>query len=533
MEIAIRESCCIREAHCRHHFHYYIQQMRKKQIEYGDWQTSLPLAIAICQMLKQKGIKPQVLIEPTCGIGNFIIAALQTFDTIEEIYGIDINSEHIKQLTQSLSHIHLTKQINIHLYNQDIFMFDWQQIKDSIHNKHILVLGNPPWVTNSCLGRISGNNIPLKNNFKHQKGIEAITGKGNFDISESICYQLVDLLAMEEAHLVLILKNSIIKNIVYRSLPGRLPIAAMQQYNINAKKEFDVSVAAAVFCCKIAKENIKKEKCIAFDFYTQQELYRYGWLGHNFVANIDLYQSTKDIDGLSPIEWRSGVKHDCAKVMELTYNGQNYVNGYGNIVDIEEECIYPLLKSSDIGTEIITTTKHYIIITQKKPSQDTDYIKHQYPKLYTYLLHYAHLLDNRKSSIYKKHFRFGMFGIGDYSFTPYKVVISGLYKHTRCSLVMPINGRCVMLDDTCYALGFDNLENATTTNILNSPHVQSFLQSILFTDAKRVINKENLMRIDLLKAADIIFPHGAENIERYKDSLQKPKPLFLQLPIFT
>jgi hypothetical protein len=57
-----------------------------------------------------------------------------------------------------------------------------------------------------------------------------------------------------------------------------------------------------------------------------------------------------------------------------------------------------------------------------------------------------------------------------------------------------------MLDDTCYVLGFDTLEEAKMIQgLLNTKQVQEFIKSIVFTDAKRVINKEVLMRIDLLK----------------------------------
>lgn len=55
-----------------------------------------------------------------------------------------------------------------------------------------------------------------------------------------------------------------------------------------------------------------------------------------------------------------------------------------------------------------------------------------------------------------------------------------------------------MLDDTCYFIGFDDLKMATIAHyLLNSELVQQFLQSIIFLDAKRPINKEVLMRIDL------------------------------------
>jgi hypothetical protein len=92
---------------------------------------------------------------------------------------------------------------------------------------------------------------------------------------------------------------------------------------------------------------------------------------------------------------------------------------------------------------------------------------------------------------------FSIFGIGDYSFKLYKVAISGLYKQTRFTLVEP-NGTPLMLDDTCYFIGFDNLDEALITqSLLNKNETQEFIQSFMFTDAKRVITKELLMRIDI------------------------------------
>lgn len=48
--------------------------------------------------VKKQGIRPQVIIEPTCGKGHFILAALQTFDNIEEIYGIEIYKPYLQTL---------------------------------------------------------------------------------------------------------------------------------------------------------------------------------------------------------------------------------------------------------------------------------------------------------------------------------------------------------------------------------------------------------------------------------------------------
>ena len=49
---------------------------------YGDWQTSYEFAKSVCLYLKSRGITPEVIVEPTCGIGNFIAAAIDVFDTI-------------------------------------------------------------------------------------------------------------------------------------------------------------------------------------------------------------------------------------------------------------------------------------------------------------------------------------------------------------------------------------------------------------------------------------------------------------------
>ncbi len=55
-----------------------------------------------------------------------------------------------------------------------------------------------------------------------------------------------------------------------------------------------------------------------------------------------------------------------------------------------------------------------------------------------------------------------------------------------------------MLDDTCYFIGFDTLIEAEITWVLlNKEITQNFIQSIAFKDAKRMITKDLLMRIDL------------------------------------
>lgn len=479
-----------------------------KKGEYGDWQTNMSLAISICEQIKAQGIRPQVIVEPTCGLGNFIIAALLTFDSIEDVYGIEIYKPYLDVLKDKLQHFDKPlRKVNIHLYHENIFDFDFRLITEHVNGRVVLAIGNPPWVTNSKLSGIGSDNLPVKTNFKKVNGLEAITGKANFDIAEYICTQLIEKFSSENVFFAFLLKNSVIKNLVYEQKAGKASLSNIAQYNIDAQKEFNVSVSAALMSMNLFGGH--ERRCRVFDFYTKSPLYCFGWVKDKFVAIVDDYVKTQMIDGVSPFIWRSGLKHDCSKVMELSKENERYVNGLREIVDIEDEVIYPLIKSSDVKGEFISQTRKYVIVTQHNTSEDTKFMKDQYPKAYQYLVSHAGFLDNRKSSVYKDRPRFCMFGIGDYTFKKYKVIISGLYKQTTFSLVSEIDGKIAVCDDTCYMLGFDDYDVALLTlRILNSQSVQDFVNSICFYDAKRAINKDMLMRINLLPALNLLDNHS-------------------------
>ena len=468
----------------------------------------MKLALSICQRLKEMGSDPKIIVEPTCGKGHFILAALQTFDNIEEIYGVEINESYLDELRISILQYFLdnpnARKVKIKLFHQNIFDFDFAYIKKTISKREVLAIGNPPWVTNSKLSTIQSDNLPIKSNFKKVRGIDAITGKGNFDIAEYICGQIFEFLRGEHATLAFLVKNSVVKNLIYEQKKKQRPISFLAQYNINAREEFGASVSAALLYAKMGNEY--SQQCLVKDFYSLKEQKEFGWINNNFVSDIASYKQYRYMDGRSSLTWWSGIKHDCSKVMELSFKNGKFINGFGQIVNIENDLIYPLIKSSDVKKDWITTTCKYVIVTQKSTSEDTNWIKDSYPLTYKYLNEYAKLLDNRKSCIYRNRPRFCLFGIGSYSFKRYKIVVSGLYKNPHFSLVGEIDGKPAMLDDTCYLLGFDNYEEAyVMQKILNSHPVQSFIRSLLFVDTKRVINKDLLMRIDLSKIANYMI----------------------------
>ena len=95
----------------------------------------------------------------------------------------------------------------------------------------------------------------------------------------------------------------------------------------------------------------------------------------------------------------------------------------------------------------------------------------------------------RKSSIYRGQPAFALFGIGPYSFAPYKVAISGLHKVPKFRR-RPAAGRPVMLDDTCYFLPCPSaVEAAFLLALCNDPITLGLIGSICFRDANARLRK--------------------------------------------
>ncbi len=485
---------------------------------YGDFQTNEDLANNIVKYLSKRRVSPEFVIEPTCGKGRFILAALKQFKGIKKIVGVEIYYPYVWETKFGILDLFLnekpTCKPEIEIIHEDVFNFNLEDLAKENKHLNILVIGNPPWVTNSELSTLNSNNLPQKSNFKSHKGIDAITGKGNFDIGEYISLQILRNFDENKGGFAFLVKSAVVKNILHNQWKSKYQIGNIRKLNIDAKKEFNVSVDACLFFTKF--NSSAEYTCQEIDFYSQEEITEFGWHKNKFVYSIVDYNKAENLDGKSPFVWRQGMKHDCSKIMELDRFNGHFINGFKQEVSPEQNLLYGLLKSSDLKHEVVDFYRKTTIVTQKKVGQDTSYIKREYPKTYDYLENNRAYFDRRKSSIYRGKPPFSIFGIGDYSFAKYKVAISGMYKRTTFSLVLPENDKPLMLDDTCYFIGFNTIKEAKIAQtILNSDIVQAFLKAIIFSDAKRSITKDILMRIDMEKAYHLL--ESEINISEHSD----------------
>jgi hypothetical protein len=226
----------------------------------------------------------------------------------------------------------------------------------------------------------------------------------------------------------------------------------------------------------------------------------------------------------NPIAWRQGIKHDASRVMVLLGDDPAgpLRNGLGETVRVESDHLFPLHKASDLQHQPELRPRRWLLVPQRSLAADTRLLAKSAPRLWAYLQRHAAILDRRQSSIYRGRPPFSIFGVGPYSFTPFKVAISGLHRPPRFRALGPVAGRPVVLDDTCYlAPCHSAVEAAALAALCNHPTTLQMIDSLTFSDAKRVVTKRILDRIHLGSILARLDP----------DDLQRRMETFLELDL--
>ncbi len=479
--------------------------LNKERIEFGDFQTPDDLALAICQKLRALGMNPDVILEPTCGIGAFIIAAAQTFPKAQKILGFEINQMYLDTLQQRLSQVPNSSRVI--LEQTDFFSTQWQEKMATIPES-VLVLGNFPWVTSTTQSTIGGVNLPKKSNFQQRTGFEAISGKANFDISEWMLLHVLHWFEARAGDLAMLVKTSVAQKILANAERQKIGLQEAFLIKIDAKQHFGASVEACLLVMRITQN--PQNTNYDYTIFENLECTHGQRVGHRqglTVGNLSQFEEFGYLLGTSPQKWRSGIKHDAAAIMELTQTERGFENGLGEIVELEDTHLFPLLKGSDIGSGK-AWRKKFVLVTQQYVGQPTDHIQETAPLTWAYLKKHRQTLEDRGSTIYIKNPPYSIFGIGNYAFRPWRIAICALYKALRFRLVAPIENRPVMFDDTVYYLSFETQAEAMVVlEKLNSKPASGLLTSLIFWNEKRPIKTGILNLLDWTRLEVAVVQH--------------------------
>jgi hypothetical protein len=455
--------------------------------EFGDFQTPPELVVKILGLLRRRGVNWSRVIEPTCGTGVFIQALLNSGYPPKEIVGFEIQADHAAETSSHISASSDVRVIRSGVFDVNFAGLDWKT------DEPLLVIGNPPWITNSELGRLGSSNLPVKKNTKLSRGIDAITGASNFDLTEYILNKVVAELAYEKPSIAVLCKKTVACAGLSFAKSNSIPISGTI-YDIDAAKWFKASVDACLFCAEVGRED-SPDVPVYEDFEAAQPASTLRIGKNEVIWDYSGYLNLARFDGSFPFEWRQGVKHDAAKVLELSR--PESVNRLSEKVTVESDYVYPLLKSSDLFHNRIQP-RFDIIVPQKRIGEDTGKLMEEAPLLWAYLSEHRGLFRARKSRVYVKSPEFGIFGIGDYTFSRYKVAVAGLYAEPKFRGIGPYDDKPALLDDTCYFTPCDSQDRAEQlAGLLNHSDCAAFLKTLINPKAKRPVTKRILRRINL------------------------------------
>jgi len=458
---------------------------------FGDFQTPRELAEQIWRAVETEHL--DLVVEPTVGVGAFLATVPPAVRQVPWL-AFDINPDYVMQSRN----IAETYAIPARIETEDAFALSPSDFP-RLEGRTVLAIGNPPWITSAGQSGLPGTNLPTKANRFGLRGLDAITGKANFDIAESILLKVVDALrCAKEVRMAFLIKRSVALKMA-RDLLGSPGLLDASFRRVDARKWFGASVEAGLLQLRFVPAESGATSTISLGpdlIHAPTE--HAGIVDGRFVFDVPTYRQSRMIEANvgGRLEWRQGVKHDAARVLVLTMDELGRVkNGLGEHVDIEEEVLHPFFKSSDLAAG--RSPRHLFPLYQHNLAGPLDHLDVRWPKLSSYLRAHRDLLASRGSSIYRGKPDYMLFGVGDYSLAPWKVAISGFYKTPRFSVLGPNRrGLPPLVDDTCYLLPFRTAESAQdTADYLNSPQVRDFLASIADTTAKRPYTKEILGRI--------------------------------------
>jgi hypothetical protein len=465
----------------------------------GDFQTPRELAEAVLETLGPVAARAARVLEPTCGNGQFVASLLQCPSPPREIKAIEIQERHcqkVRALVADRAH----SGTRVEIIRANFFDLDLRHDLSWSEQGPLLVIGNPPWVTNSELGALGSTSRLTKRNLKGLPGIEARTGASNFDLAEAVWLKLLFELADQAPTVALLCKMSVARGVLQFGHRARLGIAEASIHRIDAARWFGAAVQASLLCLRMGRKNRRASVPVYSGLNREEPEKAWGFARGWLVADRDAYGHSAHADGACPRTWRQGLKHDAATVMELTRDPVtgSWHNREGEIVDVEADFVYPQVKGADLKRAAHEPPARAVIVTQKRIGDDTTCLAETAPRLWGYLQARGDCFTRRKSSIYRGQPPYAIFGVGAYSFATFKVAISGLHKRPAFRALGPIDGRPVMLDDTCYFLPCESAaETAVLTALCNDPATLDFLRSAVFPDAKRPVTKTLLQRVDL------------------------------------
>jgi hypothetical protein len=243
-------------------------------------------------------------------------------------------------------------------------------------------------------------------------------------------------------------------------------------------------------------------------------------------------------------EIRHGLKHDAEGVFGLRIvrsKGSSLVvrakggraDEAGPAVEVERELVYPYLKPRHVKRWAIAGWEHVLVPQKRAGERNSSELAGGFPKTLAYLESHRPRLQKRRSSIFKSGPFYSVFGLGPYTFSPFRVVWCGLGMKACFAVVTPVEDPSLgnkppVPDSCCYSISTGSFEEACfLAGVLNSSVVKWFLESRP-SGSKRPLSKTALSRVGVPRfdpervEMRAIAERAGELVERAKGGASGP-----------
>jgi hypothetical protein len=402
-----------------------------------------------------------------------------------------------------------------------------------LHTEFDYVIGNPPWIKWDFLSREYKNKLGnlylnIYKLFSH-KGMKAGMGLAHDDISVVFMYVAIDKYLKQGGKLGFVMKQTLYKSVagnefrkfkIEKNGNAPVPLKVLKVNDMLALEPFKSSAQAETSTIIIEKglqtkypvpysiwlpkikspdEHDSLEKVIKETTITEKDAYpdNKNDLSDIWILANKGEQKKEFKKGQNYYAPRHGIVNDLNGVFFVNIIGkegkdlliENQTKATKKPVEqirtkIEKDLLFPFLKPKNTG-RWGTNGYSYALLPQKKHGENNESeLRTKFPLTYKYLFKFKDNLLGRASKWFKiKGFPFySLFGLGEYSFAPFKIVWCCMTYAPDFSVVSEINDKFigkkkVMPDNT---IGYISTNNENEAHyicaLLNSAHVSEMLE---------------------------------------------------------
>lgn len=368
---------------------------RETRLQEGIFFTQPGLVNEICSHFDFSYIES--VLDSAAGSGNFLIPLAEKYPNIQ-FYGIEKNPEIYKSTRDIVDNYP-----NIHYFHGDCLLDSFAIPSCDLY------LGNPPFANHSDLPSEYRNQLqPLWYSHLHiPKDFSLLLGRSRADIAQLVFQVTLERYLKPEAQIGVVLPDSLLwGKAAAMGFQKTLGFAVEKLVEIPEAKAFEGTRRSSFYV--IARKGGKTRYPIPLQDRDGRE------------GSVELRQGHWQLSFDRPHHWPENWLGYYRARQGINTLGANQLFFFHEKPEIEEELIYPLLGSSDIkawrsepGRWCMLPYKEGRILSPQRLESD-------YPLSWRYLLSKKDKLQARKSRFAQKNW-YGLFGIGDYTFAPYRV----------------------------------------------------------------------------------------------------------------